>query len=161
MIKFLSAFLVGILVLALTGCNSTQKVNFANVQQHYAVAKTGYIQGDLHTAEGYLLKVVKAQPNHHESWCLLGHVYYRLNSYQAASNAYQTCLSLKPEQSAIWHNLAAVRLRQATELLIKGMPYLQATNVDKQFSTNYQLLLEELARLHGVASLNLETRVEN
>lgn len=150
-----------ILMLVLTGCNTTQKVNFANVKHHYAVAKTGYIQGDLHAAEGYLLKVVKAQPNHQESWCLLGHIYYRLNIYQAASNAYQTCLSLRPEQSAIWHNLAAVRLRQATELLIKGMPYLQSINVDKKFSNNYQLLLEELARLHGVAGLNLETRVEN
>ncbi|OZB05659.1 MAG: hypothetical protein B7X54_04795 [Idiomarina sp. 34-48-12] len=161
MTKYLSVFVGGMLTIALTGCNATQKVNFANVQQHYTVAKTGYTQGDLHTAEGYLLKVVKAQPNHHESWCLLGHVYYRLNSYQAASNAYQTCLSLRPEQSAIWHNLAAVRLRQATELLIKGMPYLKATTVDKQFSTNYQLLLEELAHFHGVANLNLESRVEN
>lgn len=161
MTRYLSSLIAVLTLLILSGCNATQKINFANVQHNYSIAKSSYLVGDLHTAEGRLLNVVKAQSNHHESWCLLGHVYYRLNSYEAASNAYQSCLSLQPDQPAIWHNLAAVRLRQATELLISGLPYMATQAGEKQFAANYQLLLDELARLHGVASLNLETRVEN
>lgn len=153
-------FILLALVILTSGCKTTNDVNFSSVEQHYSIASDVYQQGDLHTAEGFLQKVIKAQPNHRESWCLLGHVYYRLNSYRAADNAYQKCLSLRGEQPQIWHNLAAVKLRQATELLITGLPYLEPNESNVTFNANYRLLLQELAHLHGVSSLILESSIE-
>lgn len=161
MIKVTTMLIMISLVLATTGCNTTKGVNFSTVEQHYSIATVVYERGDLHTAEGSLQQVLKTQPRHLESWCLLGHVYYRLNRYEAADNAYQKCLALRAEQPAIWHNLAAVKLRQATELLITGLPYLELSERETEFSANYRLLLQELAQLHGVSSLSIEAHVEN
>lgn len=164
MIKAIALVMWGlVLLIPLVGCKSTQQVRFDTIEQQQKIAIAAYQQGDLHIAEGYWRKIVSAMPEHAQSWCQLGHVNYRLHRYQAASNAYQRCLNLAPEQANIWHNLAAVKLRQATELLLTGQAYLEVAEgrvETHSFAYNYQRLMAELVRFHGVADKSIELTYE-
>ncbi|WP_417667037.1 tetratricopeptide repeat protein [Pseudidiomarina sp.] len=142
-----------------SGCAATGKTTFNTLEQQRAIASKSYQQGDLHVAEGYLQRIVSSLPKDSVSWCQLGHINYRLNRYLAATNAYQKCLSITPEQPEIWHNLAAVKLRQATEFLLTGrayIPEINETGSASSFAVNYTRLLNELGRLHGVAGYSTE-----
>lgn len=140
--------------IVVSGCQmtSTSMANHEHMDTHYQIAKKAYQQGDLHVAEGYLHRVTAVEPNHAPSWCLLGHIGFRLNRYEAAQQGYERCLRIHPQQPLIWHNLAALRLRQATELLMTGLPYLtqETAPLVPHFKQNYQLLLNELKYLHGL-----------
>ncbi|WP_417659876.1 tetratricopeptide repeat protein [Pseudidiomarina sp.] len=147
------------LVFTGAGCAATEKTTFNTLEQQRAIASKSYQQGDLHIAEGYLQRIVSGLPNDSDSWCKLGHINYRLNRYSAATNAYEKCLSLTPELPEIWHNLAAVKLRQATEFLLTGRAYIPESNEAdsaSSFTVNYDRLLNELGRLHGVAGYSTE-----
>lgn len=147
------------IVFIAAGCASTEKVTFNTLEQQRAIASKSYQQGDLHVAEGYLQRIVSSLPEHSDSWCKLGHINYRLNRYSAATSAYEKCLTLTPEQPEIWHNLAAVKLREATEFLLTGRAYIPESNEAagaSSFAVNYDRLLNELSRLHGVAGYSIE-----
>ncbi|RWU08758.1 tetratricopeptide repeat protein [Pseudidiomarina gelatinasegens] len=142
-----------------SGCAATEKTTFNTLEQQRAIASKSYQQGDLHVAEGYLQRIVSSLPKDSASWCKLGHINYRLNRYSAATNAYERCLSLTPELPEIWHNLAAVKLREATEFLLTGRAYIPELNEAgsaSSFAVNYTRLLNELGRLHGVAGYSTE-----
>lgn len=133
----------------LLGCK-TNDASFETIAQMQELATQAYINGDLHSAEGLWSDVVRVMPEHSEAWCQLGHIHYRLHRYTAANNAYQKCLSITPENIAIWHNLTAAKLRDASETLLSGSAYL-TTEHDQVLVGKYQLLLRELLRLHGIA----------
>lgn len=147
-----------------SGCAATEKTTFNTLEQQRAIASKSYQQGDLHIAEGYLQRIVSSLPDHSDSWCKLGHINYRLNRYSAATNAYEKCLSLTPELPEIWHNLAAVKLRQATEFLLTGRAYITEqteTGEPSSFAMNYDRLLNELGRLHGVAGYSVKMNADD
>ncbi len=153
LVKFkLVVVIVSSLVLSACELTATRPDSGAT-DTYYRIAWQAYQQGDLHVAEGYLHQVTAAEPNHAHSWCLLGHIGFRLNRYDAAHQAYDKCLQIHPQQPMIWHNLAALKLRQATELLITGLPYVsvEANGKYPHFSDNYHLLMSELKRLHGLS----------
>lgn len=133
----------------LLGCK-TNDASFETIAQMQELATQAYTNGDLHRAEGLWSDIVRVMPEHAEAWCQLGHIDYRLHRYAAANNAYQKCLVIKPRNIAVWHNLTAVKLRDASETLIRGSAYL-TTEHDRDLVGKYQLLLRELMRLHGIA----------
>lgn len=133
----------------ISACQSTS-ASFENVAQLQQLASHAYAAGDLHLAEGYWLNITQAMPEHTDAWCQLGHINYRLHRYAAAGNAYKKCLAITPNNLAAWHNLTAVKLREASATIIQGSGYLEASD-NQQLTHKYQLLMRELLRLHGIA----------
>lgn len=151
---------ISILVLALLlmGCQTTQSRELElQLEPALYAAQTAYRQGDLHFAEGLWRQVLDAYPEQGQVWCDIGHVNYRVHRYDAAYEAYQFCLANNPQQPDIWKNLAAIRLRQATELLLAGHAYLGmptsfgARNNQAQ-RYEYEMLMQQLLALHRVES---------
>lgn len=142
-----------LLLLSLLGCKTTVLPEGA-LEKNTKIASLAYQRGDLHLAEGYLQRILDTNPNHSDSWCQLGNIRYRLHDYEAATRAYDRCLKLNPSQPVIWHNAAAVKLRQATELLLIGQGYLadNSAPVSSPLASQIQQLLVELMRLHGINS---------
>src|SRR5690554_2551229 len=143
-------------LLSMVGCKTTGLPEDL-LAKNTDIALLAYQRGDLHLAEGYLQRVLAANSNHQESWCLLGNINYRLHDYEAATRAFDRCLKINPEQPQIWQNAAAVKLRQATELLLRGQGYLTREETPSSpLARRFQLLLAELMRLHGVEAAALE-----
>lgn len=140
-----------IIPILLWGCKNTPTdASFETIETLQQLARSSYQAGDLHQAEGYWRELTRLTPLHSLAWCQLGHVHYRLHRYQAASKAYHKCLEINPNQVDIWHNLSAVKLREATETLLLGRAYLTDSR-DSKLVTNYHRLQRELLRLHGIA----------
>lgn len=114
-----------------------------------SAARHAYQQGDLHAAEGLWRQLLQRDKQLYEGWCQLGHIGFRQHQYQSAVEAYQRCLQLHPQQPAIWHNLAVVRLRQATELLLQGQAY--ADQQEASDTQQQQQLLQHLLKLQRVS----------
>ncbi|MBR9908668.1 MAG: hypothetical protein GYB30_11580 [Gammaproteobacteria bacterium] len=148
MSKFKRAVIVAI-GLPLIGCQSND-ASFENIAQLQELAQRAYVSGDLHQAEGLWLDIVKVMPEHTEAWCQLGHIDYRVHRYTAATHAYQKCLAITPHNVSAWHSLTAAKLREASETLLIGSAYLEGEK-DQRLVANYQRLLRELMRLHGIA----------
>lgn len=113
------------IVVAVAGCQSTPQ----NLRQAVdpeplrTSAQRAYIGGDLVSAEAILQQNIAGHPRDADSWFLLGNIHLRRGHYEAAQGAYQQAALLKPEQGAIWHNLALVHIRLATQTLLKGMEH--------------------------------------
>lgn len=110
-----------LVVLILSGCqtppSSPLQVNPAALRQ---AAQKAYQQGDFLSAEAMLLKNVSLFAKDVDSWFLLGNLYLRTAQYPAAQRAYLQASKYKPEQAEIWHNLALVYMRMATQSLLEG-----------------------------------------
>lgn len=116
-----------LVALLLSGCQATPstalQVNPAHLRQ---AAQAAYQQGDFLSAEAMLLKNVSLFANDVDSWFLLGNLYLRTAQYAAAQRAYLQASKYKPEQAEIWHNLALVYLRMATQSLLEGALHTEA-----------------------------------
>lgn len=158
----MSKFKIVVAICMVGGVSACQSTNasFENVSQLQQLATHAYAAGDLHLAEGYWLNVTQAMPEHADAWCQLGHIDYRLHRYTAAGNAYQKCLAITPNNLAVWHNLTAVKLREASATIIQGSGYL-AEEDNQQLIHKYRLLMRELLRLHGIADGALGKAVAN
>ncbi|WP_198677983.1 tetratricopeptide repeat protein [Pseudidiomarina planktonica] len=139
---------IGILLICLvispvlTGCTSKPPSDVFDLQ--LAAAYKSYRDGDLTVAEARWRRLVKVDQALTEGWCVLGHISLRQQRYQEALKHYQRCLQLRPEQSEIWHNVAVIRIRQATEALLSGAPY-DTHSQDK-------LLLTKLLKLQRLSA---------
>lgn len=131
-------------LLMLTACTSqplTQAFEARiNMAHHY------YKIGDLNAAEASWRALLAKDAELTEGWCALGHIGFRQQRYEEALRHYEQCLKLSPEQPKIWHNLAVIRIRQATETLIIAMPY-QSQQANPK-------LLNALLRLQRIADLD-------
>lgn len=86
-------------------------------------AKVSYEQGDMHKSESLWLQLVNVHADLPIVHQYLGHISFRFGRWQEAHSHYQNSLALQPEQPHLWHNLAVIRLRQATETLIRAQQY--------------------------------------
>lgn len=107
-----------------------------------STAEYAYSAGDLITAEGLLREALELHAQDADSWFLLGNIYLRTRQYAAAERAYREAARLKPEQHQIWHNLAVIHIRQATQTLLEGQRH-----VDHDFEP----LLGWLLQVQGVS----------
>lgn len=152
--------LVLLLLLAATGCAATHSPGHDPTQQRsLKAAEQAYRQGDLHLAEGLWRDIVSDSDHVSPGWCYLGHISFRQHRYDEALSSYQQCLDFRPQQPAIWRNMAALRLRQATELLLSGTAYLadrEATAGQQRFNREYRKLLRQLMVLQQVDSALLQ-----
>ncbi len=141
--------LVVLISLFLAGCATTNLPELEAIQQQQ-VAQDAYLSGDLHLAEGLWRRAIKRNSQLQHLWCKIGHVNFRLHEYEAAFQAYQRCLADDREQPIVWRNLAAVRLRQATELLLIGHKYLVTITAPEtqQFRSDYERLMKQLLSFH-------------
>lgn len=139
-------------VLLCMGCASTTTQQEPFVQQLQKTAAAAYHIGDLHQAEGLWQQALAANPEVYSNWCSLAQVRFRLHQYDAAAIGYQRCLEGHAAQPLAWHNLAAVRLRQATEALLEGSMYLDDRADSEQLKRDYQALLEHLFKLQRAAT---------
>ncbi|RUO25351.1 hypothetical protein CWE09_01035 [Aliidiomarina minuta] len=128
------------MMLLMSGCVSSA-VN-SRPSELRATAQQAYYAGDLITAEGLLRQALDYNDKDADSWFLLGNIYLRTQQYVAAQNAYQRAARLKPEQAEIWHNLALIHIRQATQTLLEGRRH-----VDDTFNP----LLDWLLQVQGAA----------
>ncbi|WP_417658005.1 hypothetical protein [Pseudidiomarina aestuarii] len=135
------------LVLMCAGCASTSQQEEPFVQQLQKTAAAAYHIGDLHQAEGLWQQAVVANPGAYSNWCSLGQVRFRLHQYDASAVGYQRCLEGNSAQPLVWHNLAAVRLRQATEALLEGTIHFDDRPESERLKRDYQALLEHLLKL--------------
>ena len=148
--------LAAVALLTLLGCQTTAP-QFTETALQPAIenATLAYQQGDLELAEGLWRKLLARDPSLTLGWCHLGHIGFRQHHYDAAFNAYQKCLRYEPQQPAIWQNMAVIRLRQASELMLHGSAYLPATEHLSGQPQGYQRLLQSLMLLQR-ASQQLE-----
>lgn len=120
-VRFYVAGITLCLVALLSGCQATPnpapQMNPAHLRH---AAQIAYQQGDLLSAESLLLNNVTRFEKDVDSWFLLGNVYLRTAQYPAAQRAYLQASKYKPEQAEIWHNLAVVYVRMATQSLLEG-----------------------------------------
>lgn len=149
-----------LLALLVAGCTSTGKsVYKPATESSMKAAEMAYRQGDLHLAEGLLLKLVRDSDDSAPGWCYLGHISFRQHRYEEALSAYQRCLDFRQQQPDIWRNMAALRLRQATELLLSGTAYLatdEVTAEQQRFNREYHKLLQQLMVLQQVDTTSLK-----
>jgi cytochrome c-type biogenesis protein CcmH/NrfG len=135
------------------GCQTTQpQLGETTFQPAIDNAMMAYQQGDLQLAEGLWRRLLQRDPSLFMAWCHLGHIGFRQHDYDTALNAYQKCLRQQPQQAEIWHNMAVIKLRQASELLIQGSAYLPAEDsASHDHKHNYQRLLNALMALQRVS----------
>ena len=139
-------------VMVISGCQSTSpklaETTFAPLLDN---ATKAYQQGDLQLAEGMFRQLIVRDPSLLMAWCHLGHIGFRQHQYEAALNAYQQCLRYQPQQPEIWHNMAVIKLREASELLIQGSAYLPPTTEASLTNQNYPRLIQSLMLLQRVS----------
>lgn len=135
-------------LILLSGCQSTPSQSFhVNPMQLRQAAQIAYQQGDLLSAESMLLKNTALFEKDVDSWFLLGNLYLRTAQYSAAQRAYLHASKYRPEQPEIWHNLALVYLRQATQSLLEGQLHSDA---------EFEPLLSWLLHMQGAQSTPVE-----
>jgi len=76
---------------------SLQKIFQKGMDHHKA--------GRLAEAEQCYRKILKHQPNHSESLCLLGYVAYQVGQYEAALKLFERAIAVKPGHAPYYHNL--------------------------------------------------------
>lgn len=134
------------------GCQSTQpKLGELTLQPAIENATAAYQQGDLQLAEGLWRRLLERDPSLLDAWCHLGHIGFRQHAYEAALSAYQKCLQYQPQQPEIWHNMAVIKLREASELLIQGSAFIDDNRDPNQDAHNYSRLLNALMLLQRVS----------
>ncbi|HET8816922.1 MAG TPA: hypothetical protein VFM61_05675 [Pseudidiomarina sp.] len=138
-------------ILFCIGCASTAPDKEPFVQQLQRTAAAAYHIGDLHQAEGLWQQALVENPNVYSNWCSLGQVRFRLHQYDASAVGYQRCLDGSSAQPLVWYNLAAVRLRQATEALMEGSMHLDESTEYNQLKRDYEALLAYLFKLQRAA----------
>ncbi|KFZ30114.1 hypothetical protein IDSA_11720 [Pseudidiomarina salinarum] len=149
-----------LLMVAAGGCATTGSPGQDPTNQSsLKAAELAYRQGDLHLAEGLWREIVGDEDDLSPGWCYLGHISFRQHRYEEALSSYQQCLDFRQQQPAIWRNMAALRLRQATELLLTGTAYLSDsgdTGEQQRFNREYRKLLQQLMVLQQVDSRLLQ-----
>lgn len=144
--------LLGLACVAVIGCQTTRpQVAEMALKPAIENATMAYQQGDLQLAEGLWRQLLERDPSLLVAWCHLGHIGFRQHAYQASLSAYQKCLRYQPQQPEIWHNMAVIKLRQASELLIQGSAYLPVEEGDSHTTQTYPRLLKALMQLQRVA----------
>lgn len=83
-------------------------------------AQLAYEAGEDTQAESLYMALLRKTPNDPEIWFRLGNLYARAHRPDAAADAYQRVLSINPNESRAWYNLAIVRLRQGWAALIQA-----------------------------------------
>jgi cytochrome c-type biogenesis protein CcmH/NrfG len=135
--------LLAVSLACLSGCaNRPSGERSADPAELRATAQHAYRAGDLITAEGLLREALQLRAEDADSWFLLGNIYLRTRQYAAAERAYREAARWKPEQQQIWHNLAVIHIRQATQTLLEGQRH-----VDHDFEP----LLGWLLQVQGVS----------
>lgn len=126
----------------LSGCQNTPAA-LSEVRSTYSLtaAQAAYAKADFISAEALLQQHVQQHPQDPDAWFLLGNLYLRTAQHSAAQRAYTRATQLKPQQAEIWHNLALVHLRQATQILLEGQLH---------HDDAYQPLLGWLLYMQGV-----------
>lgn len=105
-------------------------------------AQRAYQSGDFISAESMLRRNLSIHQRDADSWFLLANIHLRSGQYAAAQHAYQQAALYKPEQAAIWHNLALVHIRLATQTLLQGM---------RHQDDDFEPLIGWLLEVQGVA----------
>lgn len=139
-----TSLLIGFLML-LSGCQSTApKLAESTLAPLLDNAMKSYQYGDLQLAEGMFRQLISRDPSLVVAWCHLGHIGFRQHHYEAALNAYQQCLRYQPQQPDIWQNMAVIRLRQASELLIQGSAFFPPDDEGYLSNPDYPRLIQSL-----------------
>lgn len=113
--------LVPTLLLALlAGCAglSGSKVPLQEVFALRNEAENLYQRGDYRAALAVYQTLSERVPEHTYTWFRMGNCHARLDNYEAAIDAYQRALTLDPEYSRAWLNLAYVQAQQLANTAI-------------------------------------------
>lgn len=113
-------------------------------------AKITYEQGDMHKSESLWRQLVGVHAELAIVHQYLGHISFRFGRWQEAYSHYQSSLALDAEQPHLWHNLAVIRLRQATETLLKAQQYQPLADDEK--------LLAQLLKMQRMEHLLHESK---
>lgn len=141
--RIIHGLLVAVFCFCAGGCASAgADISGTRPTELRSTAQYAYSAGDLITAEGLLREALALHAQDADSWFLLGNIYLRTRQYTAAERAYREAARLKPEQHQIWHNLAVIHIRQATQTLLEGQQH-----VDHDFEP----LLGWLLQVQGVS----------
>lgn len=134
---------LGLLILSLSAC--AVKPPTPAYEALLRQAKISYEQGDMHKSESLWRQLVSAHTELAIVHQYLGHISFRFGRWQEAYSHYQSSLALEPQQPHLWHNLAVIRLRQATETLIRAQQYQPLADDEK--------LLAQLLRMQRMEHL--------
>ena len=129
--------------LSLTFCATVQtkkdKVENENDPQYqYEKAVIAMKYELLDEAIKYLNQALVLDPNHYESYNLLGLIHFKKKNFFQAASAYEKCLDFRPDQPEVHNNLGFVY--QELELLDKAEEeYKKAYSIDENFNASFSL----------------------
>ena len=118
-----SIVVICIVLIGISGCAATAPKR-SELPESYGKlvqnARHAYQLGDLSLAESLWRQALELRPTVQQGYCELGQISFRLHRYAEAESHYLRCLSANPKQPEVWHNLAALQIRQATEFLLQS-----------------------------------------
>jgi tetratricopeptide (TPR) repeat protein len=115
-----------------------ERENEKDPQYQYEKAVIAVRYELLDEAIKYLNQALALDPNHYQSYNLLGLVHFKKQNYFQAASAYEKCLELQPGQAEVHNNLGFVY--QQLELLEKAeAEYQKSYSIDENFNAGFSL----------------------
>jgi len=134
---------MGVLLVVVTGCSSTDSRRAEKDMANYDAAALAYKNGELSEAETRYRQLVKTHPDYAEGWFKLGNIYVRTGQYDAAANMYKKAAQINPEDAKVWNNLALANIKKAVAVLDEGVQHVQQGSVDQK---NMMLLRDRIVQ---------------
>lgn len=124
-----------IFIVPLSGCATNTQgtaVQASEFERLLARANAAYTEARFDDAERLLVEVTSRYPTIAPAWFRLGNVYYRTGRYPAAVRAYEQALLYDQNHVNAWHNLALTRIRQAEEIVERGLAMTSLEQPERQ-----------------------------
>jgi tetratricopeptide (TPR) repeat protein len=122
----------------------TQPIDQTRRNRQFQHAEALYLSGHLKEATAAFEELTHTYPNDPRIWLKYGNTLTKQGSYEEAAKAFQTALSLDPEQGGAALNLALVRLGQAQAALDVASARLAANSAEHEQAEALQRQLKTL-----------------
>lgn len=140
--KFQKILLLLTVSLFLTFCATTQSKkeleNENNPQYQYEKAVIAMKYELVDEAIKYLNQALSLDPDHYQSYNLLGLAHFKKGNFFQAASAYEKCIELRPDQPEVHNSLGFVY--QELDFLDKAEEeYKKAYSIDENFNASFSL----------------------
>ena len=147
-----------LLIVLNTACNSQNikpnaniKTNTVELQQ---VADTAYDNEIWEDVIKYYSKLTNKTPDNARAWYRIGNAYAHLNQTKSAIDAYQTALTINPNDTMILHNMGIIQLQESTKTFITLKEY---TNNNDPLNIRSRLVINAISiLLHKEFKIEIE-----
>lgn len=130
------------IIINLAFCATSQskigRENEKDPQHHYERAIVAMKYGLPEQAIKNLNQALSLDPNHYQSYNLLGHIYFEKMNFAEAASAYQKCLEIKPDFSEVRNNLGFVYQKMGSPYKAEE-EYKESYSIDNNYEASFNL----------------------